>query len=226
MNTIKINGNLRESQGKKSAKHDRRNGVIPCVLYGGKENMHFTVTENEVKALVYTTTLNKASIKLNDKDFDAIIKDIQFHPVNDAISHIDFLELIDGQLLTTSIPVEIKGNAKGVKNGGKLRVKMRQLAVKCLPKHLISSILINVKKLKIGDSTRVKDLEYEGVNFMDPLSNPIVSVVKTRVYVEEDEEDEDAETTGTTTESGAEGSEGSKEGDSKESPAVATEQKA
>jgi large subunit ribosomal protein L25 len=221
MNTIKINGNLRESQGKKSAKYDRRNGVIPCVLYGGKENMHFTVTEKEVKALVYTTTLNKASIKLNDKDFDAIIKDIQFHPVNDAISHIDFLELVDGQLLTTSIPVEIKGNAKGVKNGGKLRVKMRQLAVKCLPKHLISSILINVKKLKIGESTRVNDLEYEGINFTDPLSNPIVSVVKTRVYVEE--EDEDDETTGTTTEAGTEGS---KEGEGKEAPAEATEQKA
>jgi len=224
MNTIKINGNLRDSQGKKSAKHARKNGVIPCVLYGGKENMHFTVTENEVKTLVYTTTLNKASIKLNDKDFDAIIKDIQFHPVNDAISHIDFLELIDGQLLTTKIPVEIKGNAKGVKNGGKLRVKMRQLAVKCLPEHLISSITINVKKLKIGDSTRVKDLEHEGVNFMDPLSNPIVSVVKTRIYVEEDElEDEGAETTGATAEAGAEGS---KEGESKEAPAEATKQKA
>ena len=215
---------MRESQGKKSAKYDRRNGVIPCVLYGGKENMHFTVTEKEVKALVYTTTLNKASIKLNDKDFDAIIKDLQFHPVNDAISHIDFLELIDGQLLTTKIPVEIKGNAKGVKNGGKLRVKMRQLAVKCLPEHLISSITINVKKLKIGDSTRVKDLEHEGVNFMDPLSNPIVSVVKTRIYVEEDElEDEGAETTGATAEAGAEGS---KEGESKEAPAEATKQKA
>ena len=223
MNTIEINGNLRDSQGKKSAKQSRRDGVIPCVLYGGKENMHFTVTENEVKSLVYTTTLNKASIKLNDKAFNAIIKDIQFHPVNDTISHIDFLELVDGQLLTTNIPVEIKGNAKGVKNGGKLRVKMRQLAVKCLPEHLISSITINVKKLKIGDSTRVKDLEYDGVNFVDPLSNPIVSVVKTRIYVEEDELDaEDAETTEATAEGAKEAP---KEGESKGTSVEATQEK-
>ena len=225
MNTIEINGNLRESQGKKSAKHSRRNGTIPCVLYGGKENMHFTVTENEVKGLVYTNTLNSASIKLNDKVFNAIIKDIQFHPVTDNITHIDFLELVNGQILTTNIPVEIKGTAKGVKNGGKLRVKMRKLAVKCLPEHLISSISINVKKLKIGDSTRVRDLDYEGINFMDPLSNPIVSVVKTRVFVE-DEDMEDEDEGGTTEASAATSDQASSEGDNKEAPVEAAEEKA
>ena len=221
MNIIEINGNLRESQGKKSAKQSRRAGAIPCVLYGGKENMHFTVTENEVKGLVYTNALNKASIKLNDKVFNAIIKDIQFHPVNDNINHIDFLELVEGQALSTNIPVEIKGTAKGVKNGGKLRVKMRNLAVTCLPEHLISSITINVKKLKIGDSTRVRDLEYEGVNFMDPLSNPIVSVVKTRLIVEdEDMDDEDEEGTTDAT------ANASSEGENKEAPVEAAEEKA
>ena len=180
MKTIEINGTAREDLGTKSAKANKNQGLIPCVLYGGKENLHFTLSKQAVKPLVYTATLHKAQITIGDKSYEAIIKDFQFHPLTDELTHLDFQELVPGNQVLIDIPIKVKGTAKGVKMGGKLMEKMRYIRVKCTPEHLVGNIEINVKKLAIGQSVRVRDIDLEGIQVMDPESNPIVSVVVTR----------------------------------------------
>jgi large subunit ribosomal protein L25 len=206
MKTIEINGTLREETGSKSAKNGKRTGNIPCVVYGGEKNMHFTVTKNDVKDLIYTSTLHKANIALEKDNIEAIVKDLQFDPLTDEITHMDFQELVDGKIILIDIPVKVKGTAKGVKNGGKLMEKMRYIKVKCTPESLIGNIEVNVKKLKIGQSIRVRDLEVEGVEFMDSGSNPIVSVGVTRAAMAGGEFDDEFDEEGGTTEGVAEGS--------------------
>ena len=180
MKTIEINGTAREDLGTKSAKANKNQGLIPCVLYGGKENLHFTLSKQAVKPLVYTATLHKAQITIGDKSYEAIIKDFQFHPLTDELTHLDFQELVPGNQVLIDIPIKVKGTAKGVKMGGKLMEKMRYIRVKCAPEYLVGNIEINVKKLAIGQSVRVRDIDLEGIQVMDPESNPIVSVVVTR----------------------------------------------
>jgi len=180
MKTIEINGTAREDLGTKSAKANKNQGLIPCVLYGGKENLHFTLSKQAVKPLVYTATLHKAQITIGDKSYEAIVKDFQFHPLTDELTHLDFQELVPGKQVLIDIPIKIKGTAKGVKMGGKLMEKMRYVRVKCTPEHLVGNIEINVKKLTIGQSVRVRDIDLEGIQVMDPESNPIVTVIVTR----------------------------------------------
>ena len=205
MKTIEINGTLREETGSKSAKNGKRAGQVPCVVYGGEKNMHFTVAKNDVKDLIYTSTLHKANIALDKDNVEAIVKDLQFDPLTDEISHMDFQELVNGKVILIDIPVKIKGTAKGVKNGGKLMEKMRYIKVKCTPESLIGNIEINVKKLKIGQSIRVRDLDVEGVEFMDPDSNPIVSVGVTRAAMAGGDFDDDDDTIESGTEGTADG---------------------
>lgn len=203
MKSITINGSKRESVGKKSTKALRNAGEVPCVLYGGDQPVHFSATELAFSKLVYTPNAHTVVIVLNNGDkFDAVLQDIQFHPVTDRILHVDFYQLFEDKEIAMNIPVRLNGNSKGVKNGGVLRKNNRKLRVKALPTNLPDTIEIDITPLKIGDKVNVGDLDQEKYRFLHS-DNTVVCQVKTARTAVVDEEDEDEEL-----EDGAEGAEG------------------
>ena len=138
MESIKINGGTRAGLGKVGSKADRASKAIPCVLYGGSENVHFTTTWNDVRHLIYTADFKLADITADGKNYSAIVKEVQFHPVHEAILHIDFLLLTPGTPIKVNLPLRIVGQSPGVKAGGKLLQSMRKIKVKVLPENLVN----------------------------------------------------------------------------------------
>ena len=201
MKSITINGSKRESVGKKSTKALRNAGQVPCVLYGGDKPMHFSATELAFSKLVYTPNAHTVVIALGDEKYNAVLQDIQFHPVTDRILHIDFYQLFEDKEIAMDIPVRIVGNSIGVKNGGNLRKNRRKLRVKALPTNLPDYIEADITKLKIGNKLTIADLENEDFKFLHTDNIVVCQVKRSRVMVEdlEDEEDEEEE------EEGAEG---------------------
>lgn len=180
METVKFTASKRENTGKKFAKGDRKSGLIPGVIYGGEETVHFTAKGVDLRGVIYTNLLKKAEIEIDGKSYTAIMKDVQFHPISDEVTHIDFQELVPGKMISTQIPVEITGVAQGVKIGGKQHVKARFVNVKALPEALVGSISVDTTPLRIGQSIRVRDVELEGVQLMDNGANPLVSIAMAR----------------------------------------------
>jgi large subunit ribosomal protein L25 len=194
MKSITINGSKRESVGKKATKALRNAGQVPCVLYGVEgDPLHFAAEEISFKDLVYTPDVHTVKIKLKDgKSFDAILQDIQFHPVNDAILHIDFYQIFDDKPITMEIPVHTEGVARGVKNGGVLRYNLRRLKVRGLPGDLPDYIVADVSKLKIGQKLYVTGVASEDYTIQHP-DNTVICQVRTsrNIVALEDDEDED-----------------------------------
>ena len=151
MKSITINGSKRESVGKKSTKALRNAGQVPCVLYGGDQPVHFSANELAFSKLVYTANAHTVVIALESGEtFNAVMQDIQFHPVTDKILHIDFYQLFENKEIAMDIPVRFLGNARGVLNGGNLRKNRRKLRVKALPVNLPDTIDVDISPLKIG----------------------------------------------------------------------------
>jgi large subunit ribosomal protein L25 len=180
MKTLEIQGALRSQITKQEVKALRAQSLVPCVLYGGDEQIHFSVAAFDLRPLVYTPDAHMVHLNLGGKVVKAILQDIQFHPVTDAINHIDFLQVFDDRLLTMGIPVKFTGTSEGVKMGGKLVAKGRKLKVKALPKDLPDFISVDISNLRIGEGTRIRDLNVPGVTFLDSPNNMIVSVRMTR----------------------------------------------
>lgn len=175
MKTITIEGKAREAIGKKNAKLIRREQLVPCVLYGGDKNLHFSANSKEFKTLIYTPEFYKVNLSVDGGTYDAIVKDVQFHPVKDNITHVDFLELKEGRSFTTEIPVKLEGTSPGVKEGGKIAVKVRKLSVKCTPDSLVESIPVDISQLVLGKSVRVGDVKIDGVEILNSPGIPVVS---------------------------------------------------
>ena len=193
MKSITINGSKRESVGKVATKALRNAGQVPCVLYGGKEPIHFSAEEKAFKNLVYTPNVYTATIKVDGQTFAAILQDIQFHPVSEKILHVDFYQLFDDKMVTMNIPVRIEGTSPGVLNGGNLRFPMRKLAIKALPKDLPDFLVANISKLKIGSKLYVTQLAQGDYTILHP-DNTVVCQVRTSrkaVTVESDEDEEE-----------------------------------
>ena len=199
---------MRQGTGKVATKAVRREGLIPCELYGGEENVHFTTTFNAVKDIIYTPDFYVASLNLNGKEHKAIVKDIQFHPVTDDILHIDFQELVPGRMVQTEIPVRTIGVAEGVKTGGKLMMKVRKLKVKTTPEALVDKVEIDVSHLLLGQSVKVRDIADTGMQIMNSPSIPIASVEVPRALRSASAKGEGEEGEGTEGEEGEEGGEG------------------
>ncbi|MEZ4979751.1 MAG: 50S ribosomal protein L25 [Chitinophagales bacterium] len=159
MNRIAFEAQARTDMGKKATQALRNEGMIPCVLYGGKENVHFAVTLKQIKDIVFTDKFVVADITVNGKTHEAILKDSDFHPINDTILHLDFQELVKGKKVKVEIPVKLTGTAPGVKAGGKLELSLRKLIVKTTPENLLSEIEVNVGHLTLGKSVKVRDLK-------------------------------------------------------------------
>ena len=185
MKTISISGSLRENVGKKAALELRNKAMVPCVMYGGKEQIHFAAIEKDFKPLVYTPDVHLVKLEIAGKTFSAIMQDIQFHKVTDKILHIDFLEVLPEKALVMDIPVRTEGTSEGVREGGKLYVKLRKLRVKGSPEKFPNSIKIDISTMKIGDVVRVGDIKIDGLQFLNEPNVTVVAVKVTRAVVEE-----------------------------------------
>ena len=192
MKSITINGSKRESVGKKATKALRNAGQVPCVLYGGDKPLHFTAEEKAFKNLIYTPDVHTVNIVLEDgATFAAILQDMQFHPVTEAILHLDFYEIIEGRAITMEIPIHTEGTARGVKNGGVLRYNLRRLKVRGLAKNLPDYITADVSKLKIGNKLYVTEVKSDDFTILHPENTVICQVKTSRNIAALDEDDED-----------------------------------
>ena len=213
MNTVSLSGSLRENVGKKDAKKQRRLGKVPCVIYGGSEQKHFTLDQLEFKPLVFTPEASVVNLTLGEKTYECILQDVQYHPVTDEILHADFLEIHSEKPVNIALPVELTGTAPGVVKGGKLRLKMRKLRVNGIIKLMPEHIVLDISKLDIGRSIKVRDINQANLTFLDPGNQVVVAVVAARGLSAEEEEAEEAEEgeEGETAEGGEEGGEKSAE---------------
>ena len=184
MKTISISGSVRQNVGKRDAKELRYEGKVPCVLYGGKEQVHFSVFEADLKHLVYTPEVYFVDLTIDGKKYRATMQDIQFHPLTDLINHIDFLEIDENKPVTMMLPVKFVGSSPGVKMGGKLVHKIKKLKVRGLPKDMTDSIVINIDNLELGKMIRVSEVQVENLTILDAKSNSIVSVETSRALRE------------------------------------------
>jgi len=192
MKSITINGSQRESVGKKATKALRNAGQVPCVLYGGDKPVHFSAQELAFSKLVYTPNAHTVVIELNNGEtYNAVLQDIQFHPVTDRILHIDFYQLFEDKEIALNIPVNLIGNSKGVKNGGVLRRNLRKLKIKALPDNLPDFIEIDITPLKIGDKVYVRDLDSEKYRFLHSDNSVVCQVKTSRTAVADDEEEDE-----------------------------------
>jgi len=180
MKSIEIKATRRTEIKKSSTKKVRNEGLVPCVLYGGNENIHFTAPVLDFKKLVFTPEVHTVSLNIEGETFDAVMKDIHFHPVTDKLLHIDFMSISPDKEVVMDIPVKITGSAEGVKQGGRLITKVRKLKIKALPANLPDSFTMDVTPLLIGQSIRVSDMHVKGIEFMDSPNNVIVGVRVTR----------------------------------------------
>jgi large subunit ribosomal protein L25 len=180
MKSIELNGTIRKETGKTSSKAVRAAENVPCVLYGGKESVFFSVVEKDLKEVLYTPTVFLVDLNVDGKKYKAKIQDLQIHPVSDSVMHIDFFEVSDDKKIDIELPVVVEGNCVGVKEGGKLVLDSRKLKVRGLVKNLPDVISIDVTELGLGKSMRVAELVSDKYEFLNPKSSPVVSVRMTR----------------------------------------------
>ena len=190
MKSIEIKGSLRADLGKKASKTVRKQGSVPCVIYGGKENVNFFVETPALKPLVYSPNVYLVNIDVDGKVYTAIMKELQFHPVSDEILHIDFVQISDSKIVTMNIPIHVVGNSVGVKKGGRLSLVKRSLKIKALPKNLPDVLDVNVETLDVGQSVKVGDLNFPNLTVMNNSREPIVSILSSRTTAKVAAEDE------------------------------------
>lgn len=180
MKSISIKGTKREVVGKKETKKLRAEGMVPGVIYGGDEPVHFYAPEKEFKSLIYTPNVYLVDLDIDGTITQSIIQDKQFHPVREQLMHVDFLRTTDDKTIKVEIPVKVEGFAKGIRNGGKLKVNLRTLKVKGMVKYLPDTININVDDLDIGQSYKVSSLQRENLEFLNAKAVPVVTIMITR----------------------------------------------
>ena len=201
MKVITIEGTKREELGSKSAKELRREGNVPCVIYGGKENVHFYTSVMSFKDLLYTAEAHLVEVKLDGETYKSVVREAQYHPVTDDIEHVDFYELLPGVPITIAVPINLIGNARGVRNGGRMKINLRKLRVKASEANLPGKINIDIENLRIGEAIRVEDIKKE--SDYDILHEPyrtILTIQTARNAVEDldldEEEGEEGEESG------------------------------
>lgn len=185
MKAISISGSLRENVGKKDAKLNRKNGLIPCVVYGGKEQIHFTVPEVDFKPLIFTPLTYTVNLNVNGKKLHSIIQEVQYHKVEGNILHVDFLEIDPAKPVVMSIPVIFTGIPQGVLKGGKLVKKFRKLKVRSLIADMPDDVTVDLTHLEIMDHCKISDLNIKHLELLDPQNTVIALVKSTRAVVEE-----------------------------------------
>ena len=192
MKSITIKGSKRESVGKVATKALRNAGRVPCVVYGGDNPLHFSAQELDFSKLVYTPNAHTVEIILEDETrINAILQDIQFHPVSDSILHVDFYQLFDDREVSINIPVKIVGAAPGVLNsGGTLILNKRKLKIKAIPSNLPDDLTIDISGLELGDKVYTADLKNENYTLQHSDNMVVCQVKISRASLVEEEEEE------------------------------------
>jgi large subunit ribosomal protein L25 len=204
MQSVTIKGTVRTDLGSKYAKAVRAEGQVPCVVYGGNEPIHFSAPILAFRDLVYTAEARVANIELDGKAIQAVIQDMQFHPLTDQLIHMDLIEVVEGKAVTIDVPVVMTGNARGVRNGGKLKSVLRSLRIKGHINDLPSVIEHDITDLRIGQSIRVSDVKAgKPFEILNADAAVVVTIKMSRKAVADEEEE---------TEEGAEGAEAAAEG--------------
>ena len=196
MKSIAISGSVRQNVGKRDAKELRYEGQIPAVLYGGKEQTHLSVSAADLKPALYTADVVFIELDIDGKKSRAIIQEAQFHPLTEQVRHVDFLELSDDKEVSVNIPVKLTGTSPGVKMGGKLVQKLRNLRIKALPNNLPQQIEVPMGGLEVGKSYRVGQVELKDATVLNNLDDTIVSVVMSRALRQAEQEAAKAAKTG------------------------------
>lgn len=180
MKTLALNGTAREVVGKKSTKAVRNADAVPCVLYGGGENIHFELTNSELRKLIYTPEIFLVELNIDGKTIKAVMKDAQFHPVKDHVLHVDFYQVSEAKPIVMAVPVKLEGLAEGVKAGGKLSLEMRRLKVKGLYTNIPESLKIDITSLGLGKTIQVGALSFDNLDIVNPKEAVVCAVKLTR----------------------------------------------
>lgn len=184
MKSVSISGSLRENVGKKDAKAQRAAGMIPCVIYGGKEQKMFVVEEKQFQHLLYTPEVKYVELTIDGVMTKAIVQETQFHPITDKLLHVDFLEVTEGKSVTIGIPVKLFGTAPGVLKGGFLQKRSRKLKVNGLLENIPEFLSADISKMEINDTIKVEDMHVDNLSFMEQPTKIVVTVTPTRNVVE------------------------------------------
>ncbi|MDR2273959.1 MAG: 50S ribosomal protein L25 [Sphingobacterium sp.] len=188
MKSIAISGSVRQNVGKRDAKELRYQGLVPAVLYGGKEQTALSVSAADLKPVLYTADVVIVELNIDGQTKRAIVQDAQFHPLTDLVTHIDFLELFDDKEVSLNIPIKLTGTSPGVKMGGKLVQKLRNLRVKALPGNLPQEIEVPMESLEVGKSYRVAQVQLENAKVLNNSDDTIVSVIMSRALRQAEQE--------------------------------------
>lgn len=192
MEAVSMSGSIRKGVGGKDSKELRKQGLVPCVVYGAQEPMHVMVDKRQFNKIVYTPNVYVINLDVDGTTYNVYLKDAQFHPVSDEIIHADFFLPSEGQSFELKIPVRLNGTSPGVLNGGKMRLMFRKLRVKGTSETFPDFIDVDISKLKIGMGVRVSELSIDGVEFLDAPNNYVVSIKTARGAVVDDEEETEA----------------------------------
>ena len=193
MRIVSLSGSLRENVGKKDAKALRRDAKVPCVMYGKGQQYLFAVPQTEFQRILFNPEPCFVEININGEKHQAMLKDIDFHPVTEIVYHCDFYELSDDKEIVMSIPVHTTGTSCGVMKGGKLAYKQKRLNVKALPANMPSEILIDITNLDVNQRCKVQDIATENYSILNPKSSEVVVINSTRAAAMSSEESTEAE---------------------------------
>lgn len=186
MKTVSLSGSPRANVGKTDANALRAKGRVPCVIYGAGEQIHFSADERHFKNIIFTPETNLVEVDLDGKKYKTVLQEAQYHKINDKLIHADFLQVVDDKAITVSLPVKTKGQAQGVKDGGRLVLKMRKIKVKGLVSKMPDFIELDIEKLTIGKSIAAGDIKIDGLTVLHPENISIVSVQTQRAAVVEE----------------------------------------
>ena len=188
MKSVKIEGQTRSELGKSNTRRLRSEGLVPGVIYGGAETVHFSAPVLAFRPLVYTPEFQLAEITVNGKEYRCILKDRQFDVLTDTLSHIDFLELVEGKRVSINLPLKFTGQAKGVKDGGRLELKLKSLKVRTMPADLKEAIEVDITNLELNGNLRVSDVVAENMEIMNSPRIPVASIALTRALKQAENE--------------------------------------
>lgn len=189
MKTVSLSGSPRGNVGKKDAKKARKEGMVPCVLYGGKEQIHFVMEEKAFKPILFTPDAYLIKLNIDGKTYETILRDVQYHPVTDSLLHADFYEITPGKPIKIAVPIKIVGISQGVLRGGKLIRKFHKFMVKGLVEHIPEHIEVDITPLDIADVFKISDLKVSNIEFLDPQSALVATVRTSRTLATPEEEE-------------------------------------
>ena len=180
METIKISGVKRNAFGKKESKLIRKEGLVPCTIYGRGETIHSSVDARSLKPLIYTPQSYLVEFDIDGQKEVGVMREVQYHPVNDTILHIDFYHVIPGKPIAIDVPVRLSGSSEGVKQGGKLILSKRKLRISATMENLPDELVVDVTTLGLGKSIFVGDLKYDNITLLTPATTAVCAVKMTR----------------------------------------------